>query len=428
MREDIKERIELIRAGKVPEGYKKTRLGIIPEDFKIVLLGELVDFQNGINAEKEKFSSGIKIISVSDILKEEPIFYDAIKSEIDISEEKLENYAVNYGDILFQRSSENIEDAGTANVYLDKRKKATFGGFVIRGKKKTDYNPIVINEILKMQYVRKQVMKMAAGAQHINISQDSLKRVWIAVPNATHQKYVENILKAYLKQNDLLQKKMELVRFKKKYLMQSLLSGKRRIHGFNKTWEKVRLSAIFKEIDDRTIENNEYPILSVTKNGICLQSEHFNKQIASYNNIGYKIVKKGNLVFSTMNLWMGSLDVLEEFDIGIVSPAYKVYDFDENMLLPEFVKYYMKSEHMMWLYNINSEQGASIVRKNLDLTGLLNNFVSIPEIAEQKSITEIFRQIDYEINLLEKKIILKKKEKKALMQLLLTGIVRVSEE
>ena len=66
-------------------------------------------------------------------------------------------------------------------------------------------------------------MKMAAGAQHINISQDSLKRVWIAVPNATHQKYVENILKAYLKQNDLLQKKMELVRFKKKYLMQSLL-------------------------------------------------------------------------------------------------------------------------------------------------------------------------------------------------------------
>ena len=71
--------------------------------------------------------------------------------------------------------------------------------------------------------------------------------------------------------------------------------------------------------------------MSVTKDGIFSQEDFFKKQIASKNNIGYKIIRKNNLVFSTMNLWMGSLDVLTNYDIGIVSPAYIVLSMDETL-------------------------------------------------------------------------------------------------
>ena len=70
-------------------------------------------------------------------------------------------------------------------------------------------------------------------------------------------------------------------------------------------WKKVKLGDCIKEINEKTTKNNQYKVLSVTKDGIFSQEDFFKKQIASKNNIGYKIIRKNNLVFSTMNLWMG---------------------------------------------------------------------------------------------------------------------------
>ena len=88
----------------------------------------------------------------------------------------------------------------------------------------------------------------------------------------------------------------------------------------------------------------------------------------------------------------------------------------------------MKSSYMIWLYNVNSEQGASVVRRNLDINSLMNTEVIIPDIAEQIKISKVLKCADKEIDLLNKKLLLVKKEKQAMMQLLLTGIVRVNEE
>ena len=104
MKPDIKQRIEQIRRGEVPEGYKKTKAGIIPEEWKEKILSHLLTFKNGINGEKEKFGSGIKLISVREILSEKPITYDSIGGCADVSKKQLEEYSVSYGDILFQRS------------------------------------------------------------------------------------------------------------------------------------------------------------------------------------------------------------------------------------------------------------------------------------------------------------------------------------
>lgn len=172
-------------------------------------------------------------------------------------------------------------------------------------------------------------------------------------------------------------------------------------------WKKVKLGDCIKEISEKTTKNNQYKVLSVTKDGIFSQEEFFKKQIASKDNIGYKIIRKNNLVFSTMNLWMGSLDVLTNYDIGIVSPAYKVFEFNEKLMLPEYGNYFMKSYYMLEQYKNCSEQGASVVRRNLDLKSLLNITINIPLIEEQEKIVEILKTIDsiiekYE-NLLEEK-------------------------
>lgn len=101
----------------------------------------MLDFQNGINADSDKYGNGIKYISVSDILNNPYICYNEIIGLVDIDNSTLEHYKVECGDIVFQRSSETFEDIGHANVYLDKLRPATFGGFVIKRKEKGNYNP-----------------------------------------------------------------------------------------------------------------------------------------------------------------------------------------------------------------------------------------------------------------------------------------------
>ncbi len=203
-----------------------------------------------------------------------------------------------------------------------------------------------------------------------------------------------------------------------------LPQGARKNERFSQPWKEVKLGDFLKEHTEKTTENDQYQVLSVTKNGICSQEEYFEKQIASENNIGYKILRKHDIVFSPMNLWMGSIG-FSEYDIGIVSPAYKIFSVNENVALFSFLKHFMIINRMIYLYLINSEQGASIVRRNLDLDGLLSSKVSIPDITEQQAIANVLSTADDEIDLLNKKLILFKEQKKGLMQQLLTGNIRV---
>ena len=252
-----------------------------------------------------------------------------------------------------------------------------------------------------------------------------IKNIFVALPSLEEQRKITSILSTWDKAIELKEKLIEQKKELKQGLMQKLLTGVVRLPEFNEDWEDEKVGNLIEEVNEKSTVNNQFQVLSVTKDGIVAQNEHFKKQIASENNIGYKIVKKNNLVFSTMNLWMGSLDVLTNYDVGIVSPAYKVFKFNSNKMLPSFGKYFMKSEHMIWLYNVNSEQGASIVRRNLDLKGLLNTYVKIPSIEEQKKIAKILLCLDREIDLLNEETEQIKIQKKGLMQLLLTGKVRV---
>ena len=162
-------------------------------EWKELGLSELLDFKNGLNPKPNKFGKGIKFISVMDILNNAVITYDCIKASVDVTEKELSDFSVEKGDILFQRSSETLEDVGRANVYMDD-KTAVFGGFVIRGKKKGEYDPQYFNYLLRSPFARKRIIPMGAGAQHFNIGQEGLSKVKLHFANIEEQKKIGNFL------------------------------------------------------------------------------------------------------------------------------------------------------------------------------------------------------------------------------------------
>ena len=129
-----------------------------------------------------------------DILNNDFITYDCIRTSVEITPEEQVAFAVEKGDMLFQRSSETLEDVGRANVYMDDRP-AVFGGFVIRGKKKAEYNPMFFRYLLASPYARKKVIPMGAGAQHFNIGQDGLSKVKLHFPILQEQQKIADLLR-----------------------------------------------------------------------------------------------------------------------------------------------------------------------------------------------------------------------------------------
>ncbi|MDD3140211.1 MAG: restriction endonuclease subunit S [Lachnospiraceae bacterium] len=287
MNNDIKERIKQINFGVIPSGYKKTEIGISPLDWKKYELGDLLSFKNGINADKEKFGTGIKLISVNDILAEKPIIYDNIIGSVDIDEKILANYSVTYGDILFQRSSENFDDAGKSNVYLDANNTATYSGFVIRGKKIAEYNPNYLNELLKTYKIRKQIIRYAAGSQHINVGQESLSKVVLYIASDKEQKKIVEILSSWDEVIMLQEKLLERLKLQRNAIMQKLLMPRN-------GWKKVMLGEICSittgKMDANAMqENGNYPFFTCAKETYTIDEYAFDCEallIAGNGDIG----------------------------------------------------------------------------------------------------------------------------------------------
>ena len=212
-------------------------------------LSDYLDFKNGLNPKPERFGKGIRFISVMDILNNAVITNDCIRASVDVSEEELLSFCVENGDILFQRSSETLEDVGRANVYMD-NKPAVFGGFVIRGKKKAEYDPLFFRYLLASPFARKKIIPMGAGAQHFNIGQEGLNKVKLHFALLDEQKKIARLLSLLDEriaiQNKIIEK------------LQSLIKGLR-VHLTQKTdGYIVYLSEIAKIYQPQTISLSEF--------------------------------------------------------------------------------------------------------------------------------------------------------------------------
>ena len=178
-------------------------------------LAEYLDFKNGLNPDVKRIGRGLPFISVMDILADGTINNDSIRGKVEATEREIENFSVEKGDILFQRSSETLEDVGRANVYMDNRT-AVYGGFVIRGRKIGDYNPLFFKYLLSTPLARKRTCRMGAGTQHFNIGQDGLSKISLCFPLMEEQNKIARLLslidERIATQNKIIEKLQSLIK------------------------------------------------------------------------------------------------------------------------------------------------------------------------------------------------------------------------
>ena len=175
-------------------------------------------------------------------------------------------------------------------------------------------------------------------------------------------------------------------------------------------YKQVSLSDIFIERNERTTSNNQYEVLSSTAKGLFRQADYFDKEVASANNVGYKVLRLGDVVLSPQNLWLGNINYNDIFEIGIVSPSYKVFSI-RKQFNPYYVSCFLKTHRALYEYANASEQGASVVRRNLDLDAFMAITFPIPDKDIQDSVSKKLQAINKKLSV-EKQILDKLKEQK----------------
>jgi type I restriction enzyme S subunit len=364
-------------------------------------LDEFLEFKNGINAPKEQYGSGYKYISVLDILNNDFIKYDKIIGSINVSQEVINKYPVNYGDILFQRSSETREEVGTASVYLDKEKTATFGGFVIRGRKIGEYEPVFLNRLLKTDLSRNQITSKSGGSTRYNVGQDILSSVILPFPTLPEQKKIASFFTAIDEKITQLKQKQILLEQYKNAVIQKIFNQEIRLKDDNRQeypkWEKKKLWNIADKkssnISANKIEENFGEYIIYGASGV-LKEVDFYKEENDYISIVKDGAGAGRLLYCK-----GKSSVLGTMEI--IKPKSEVNTYFLYCLLSniDFTKYITGSTIPHIYFKDYSKETCST-----------------PCIEEQTKIANFLSTVDNKINHTQKQIEKAELWKKGLLQ------------
>ena len=285
-----------------------------------------------------------------------------------------------------------------------------------------------IQQYLQLPSTINRLLGTQTESARPNLSLGDLRDFTFILPPKSEQKKIAVILSTWDKAIEAVEKLVANSQQQKKALMQQLLTGQKRLldeNGvrFSEDWEFYKVKDIFIS-ESLTAKEQNYPIYSVTKNGLINQADYFNKSVASEDTSKYRVVNRGRFVMSGLNFWMGSVDVhLEDFPV-IVSPAYKVFSISK-LTSPSFMKQFIKGSEFGKLLETSSVVGASVVRRNFSESIFKNYELFLPNREEQEKIAQVLTLADREIDLYKEQLDKLKLEKKSLMQQLLTGKKRV---
>ena len=327
-----------------------------------------------MNAAAKSYDGENKYIRITDIDESSSTYDD--KDIVSPDGTLSDNYLVKERDILLARTG-----ASTGKTYLYRKSdgKLYYAGFLIRANV-TTHNPyFVFSQLHTHRYWRwVSIMSTRSGQPGINSQEYS------SFPVFTTSIQEENKIAKLLSllddristQNKIIDK------------LQSLIKGisNRLLYADNSM--SIRIEEMLIERSERTKKNNQYEILSSTVNGIFSQRDYFSKDIASDNNVGYKIIHLHDIVLSPQNLWMGNINFNDKFDIGIVSPSYKVFSIADGFD-KKYVAALLKTHHALYNYMLVSEQGASIVRRNLNYEAFEQLVFKIPSLNKQQEIGHV---------------------------------------
>ena len=232
-----------------------------------------------------------------------------------------------------------------------------------------------------------QLLKTPKMNFYYNINGEGGVRVYLFYPNFARIKTAFPSLQEQQKISSFLALLDERIATQIKIIekLESLIRGisNKLLYADNGT--PVRLGEILCERSERTKVNNQHEVLSSTVKGIFSQREYFSKDIASENNVGYKIIRLHDVVLSPQNLWMGNINYNDKFDIGIVSPSYKIFSIADGYD-KRFVSAMLKTHRALYNYMLVSEQGASVVRRNLNMEAFEQLVFKMPPIDKQREI------------------------------------------
>lgn len=265
------------------------------------------------------------------------------------------------------------------------------------------------------------IRRLSNTGNQENLNADIIKNFKILWPDELEQQKIAAILSTQDKVIELKGKLLVQKQQQKKYLMQQLLTGKKRLPGFCEKWTRKQLGELFENRVE--INRSDLGLLAITSaRGILPRDCLDLKDNSSEDKSKYLRICPGDIGYNTMRMWQG-VSAYSEYE-GIVSPAYTILAPIEGVYSHYFA-YLFKTQSVIFSF-YRFSQGLVDDTRNLKYENFKKISVSIPSnVAEQRAIVQILSTADHEIDLLQKSIEAEKQKKKALMQLLLTGKVRV---
>ena len=403
----------------IPEGFKKTKIGIIPIDWDVKKAVHVGTFSSGTTPSRQRhtdyFLNGhIPWVKTTDLTN----------GDITITEEQITEQALD-------ETSLKVNPKGTILI-------AMYGGFNQIGRTGLLRIDATINQALTailpngicdgkflLEWFNHRVgyWKNFAGSSRKdpNITGKDVKDFPIAIPSLPEQQKIAAILSTWDKAIEHTQNIIEQLRLRNKGLAQQLLTGKTRLKGFNGEWKKLRADKIFKNHSDKS-HNGDLEVLSATQERGVIPRRMNNIDIKfDAKSLGtYKKVEVGDYVIS-LRSFQGGIEY--SFYEGLVSPAYTVLK-EIPPISKTFYRIYFKTETFINLLNTiiyGIRDGKQISYKDFSTLKLSN-----PSIDEQQAIAKVLQKAEEELDLYKKKLTTLQEQKKGLMQELLTGKTRVN--
>lgn len=400
--------------------------------WEIILVSDFIDIQNGFAFKSENFiKNGIPLVKIASIQSKKVVVDEKETYPKIVIDEK---FKVHYNDLVIAMSG-----ATTGKIGLYKYKNYAYLNQRVckissRNQKKL-INKYLFYLFSSHSFANQMNECLTAGAQP-NLSPSQIGAMKFFIPtNIDEQQrmvyYLENIdyLVESLKQ---MIKKKKLI---KQGVMQELLTGKKRLPGFNKEWKQVELGSlgeIYNGLTGKTKNdfgwgNSKYVTFLNVLNNRKLNNKLFEK--VNINEV-QNFIKYGDLFFNTSSeipeevaLCSAFMDKTNE-NIAVNSFCFGFRLYDLKRIFPLYIVDYFRSNDGRKKI-IQIAQGST--RYNLSKEYFLKLLIPIPEYEEQKAISTIISDIDDEINFLEQELEKYKNIKQGMMEQLLTGKIRLIE-
>lgn len=415
MTPEVRERIEQIRHGNVPEGYKATRKGVIPNAWSIQQIRDFAIISSGSTPNRGNpayWNGDIPWVTTGEL----ECGYVAKTSESitaqALSETGLRVYPV--GTLLMAMYGQGKTRGTVAKLGIE----ATVNQACAAISSKSGDADFLF---YALQNAYDDIRKLSNTGNQENLNANIIKAFSITCPPVLEQHKIAEILTTQDKVTELKEKLFAEKQRQKKYLMQQLLTGKKRLPGFDGAWKQEKLGKLFTERSETKYEHLELLAITGTQ-GVIPRSQLDLKDNSSEDKSKYLHICVGDIGYNTMRMWQG-VSAYSNYE-GIVSPAYTILKPTGNINAKYFAYLFKMPEVVFLFYRFS--QGLVDDTRNLKYENFKKISVAYPErIEEQNAIVAILEKADQEIDLIRQDIEQEKQKKKALMQLLLTGIVRV---